>query len=235
MDKFDIFLFEQHYQNGECHLEMDGNSVNMFENEDCYMVQIEPPHPEMVCLLKTYYSDTLTLKTEGHYLKLSGTEIGVWKTYNQFGDLIEETDYEEGWKTSWDDLIPLLSAENIVIDHVVDISRYVDDFSSDKEDENEKTEGEETEEPTEPTDDHDENVEEEEQEEGEVVMAPDLDPFDFLKEYFGDSYIDPDTMDLPPVHYWVVTELMDDGSVLEHTFDSDLGKKVWEEQKFIHS
>lgn len=236
MDKFDIYLFEQHYHDGQCRLEMDGNSVNMFECDDCYMVQIEPPHPNMVCLLKTYDADTLSLKSEGHYLKLGGTEIGVWKTYDEFGEVLEETDYEEGWKTSWDALLPLLAAEHIDINQVVDISRFIDDFKSEEEEEEPEEEKESTKEnetQEENTDEDEEDDVEDEDDEAMEEVTPETDPFDFLKEFFGDKYIDPETMDIPPVHYWVISEIMDDGSVLEHTFDSDLGKKVWEEKKYI--
>ncbi len=234
MDKFDIYLFEQHYHDGQCHIEMDGNSLNMIEGDDCYMVQIEPPHPDMVCLLKTYNADTLTLKSEGNYLKLGGTEIGIWKTFDQFGEVIEETNYEEGWKTSWEDLLLLLSAEHIDLDNVVGISRYVEDYkameeeTSENDGSNEEVEQNEIKEEDKKEDEEiEEDIEEEEESEEEEEAEEDLEEESAAEE------TDPVEEDFSPAYYWSITELLEDGSVKEHLFDSDYGKKVWDEQKII--
>lgn len=129
-EKFDIIFFEEHFANGRCRYEKNGCSVSVLELDDSYSVRSEPAFPEMVCTNMTYFADTLTLKSEGQYLKNGGTKIGVWKSYDRFGELAEETDYEEGWNVDWKRLLPLLGEEGIDLDAIVSISRFFKEGSS---------------------------------------------------------------------------------------------------------
>lgn len=128
MEKFDLFFFEEHYDNGLCRIDNGVETLKLFESDDAYVMISEPKKTtEMVCALKTYYSDTLTLKMEGKYLKNGDTEIGVWKTYDRFGGIIEETDYEEGWNTHWEDLLQLMQEQKIDLQAILNISRYINE------------------------------------------------------------------------------------------------------------
>lgn len=124
-DKFDIMFFEAHYKDGECRFEKDGCSVCIQEWDDSYSVQTDPPYPDMVCELKTYYADTLTLMSEGKYLKLGNTRIGVWRDYDRFGEIEEETDYDEGWAMTWEKFQPFMMAGTPDLKRVVGIHRQV--------------------------------------------------------------------------------------------------------------
>jgi hypothetical protein len=124
-DKFDIMFYEAHYKDGQCRYKENGCSVCIQEWDDCYTIQIDPPDPVMVCGLKTYYADTLTLMSEGKYLKLGNTRIGVWKDYDRVGKIENETDYDEGWTMTWEKFLPILSVSTLDMKRIVGIHRYV--------------------------------------------------------------------------------------------------------------
>ena len=109
MEEFDIFYYEQNYKDGGCRYELDGQTIMMSESDDRYTVQVESAYPDMVCTIKHYFADTLTLMTEGHYLKKGNCRIGVWTTYDRAGEVVEETNYEEGWSVSWENSSRLTS------------------------------------------------------------------------------------------------------------------------------
>jgi hypothetical protein len=124
MELFDIHLFEEQYKDGKCCIKVGDNTISMFEWDDCYSIQIEQATPSMVCILKRFFADTLGLKEEGCYLKWGHTKIGIWKKYDCVGNIIEETNYEEGWNISWEKLIPFLLEQGIKLGGIVGIHRY---------------------------------------------------------------------------------------------------------------
>ena len=126
-EKFDIVFYEAHYKDGQCRYKENGCSVCIQEWDDCYTIQIDPPDPDMVCVLKTYYADTLTLMSVGKYLKLENTRIGVWRDYDREGNVEEETDYDEGWTMSWEKFLPVLMATTLDMKKIVGIHRYEND------------------------------------------------------------------------------------------------------------
>ena len=91
MDKFDVFFFEEKCNNGQCIIDNVSEWVRMSEYDDFYEILSEPKSTEMICSLKTYYVDTLTLMTTGEFLKKGNTEIGVWTTYDRFGQIMEKS------------------------------------------------------------------------------------------------------------------------------------------------
>lgn len=121
---FDIVYFEEHFKEGQCRFEHEGTTVTMLESDDAYIVQTDPPFPEMVCDFKMYYADTLTLLLTGQLLKNGSTKIGVWKTYDREGILVEEKDYEDGWKIHWEQLAEILRKQEIELASVVSITRF---------------------------------------------------------------------------------------------------------------
>ena len=125
MEKFDIFFYEQNYEDGICRFELDGQTVMMSESDDRYTVQIESAFPNMVCTMKHYYADTLTLMLEGKYLKEGGCRIGIWTTYDKAGEVVEETDYEKDWNVGWEAVLPFIIAEGIDLKHIIGIYRCI--------------------------------------------------------------------------------------------------------------
>lgn len=124
-DKFDIMLYESLYAKGQCRFKKDGSSVCIQEWDDYYSVQTDPPFPDMVCELKTYYADTLTLRDTGKYLKKGNVRIGVWKNYDRWGNIENETDYDEGWAMNWDRFAPVLSEQTLDMKRIIGIHQSV--------------------------------------------------------------------------------------------------------------
>lgn len=123
MEYFDLIYFESHYKNGICSIEKDGFTVLINEHEEDYSVCREPSMPEMECQEKLYFADTLTLMSEGHYLKYGHTRIGIWNTYDRNGNLIQKTDYEQGFMIGWEKILPILEANHVDLYTIVSIDR----------------------------------------------------------------------------------------------------------------
>lgn len=126
IEKFDIFSFERHYRNGVSTFNIDGATVTMFEDEDEYVARIDSGMPCMVNTIKVFDSETLALKNQGDCLARGNTKIGVWRTYDQFGEIIEEIDYDEGWKIGWEQLRPILISDQIDFKRITTIYRVPD-------------------------------------------------------------------------------------------------------------
>ena len=88
-------------------------------------MQTDPPYPNMVCELKTYYADTLTLKDTGKYLKKGNVRIGVWKRYDRRGNIESETNYDEGWTVNWERLAPVLAEQTLDMKRIIGIHQNV--------------------------------------------------------------------------------------------------------------
>ena len=131
-ERFDIINFENHFKNGRCCYEMDGRSVSIQELDDSYSVQSEPAFPDMVCDFRQYDANTLLLIAQGHFLKNGSAKIGVWQKYDKEGHLVEETNYEEGWKIGWDGLLQLMKKEGIDLRQVVSVLRVRKEVPSDE-------------------------------------------------------------------------------------------------------
>ena len=69
MSTFDIFFFENHSTNGKYICQEDGNYVVWYECADGYGKQIVPMGADMVCTQIKFYPDTLTIASDGQYLK----------------------------------------------------------------------------------------------------------------------------------------------------------------------
>ena len=123
-EKFDIRFFEDHFQQGQCRIKTGEGLVTIMETDDGYSVVTEPDFPNMVCDIKIYFADTLTLKQHGLFLKKGSTRIGVWTTFDRQGDVVDETDYEVGWNIHWDQLCKLIEAEGIDFGRLVSITRF---------------------------------------------------------------------------------------------------------------
>ena len=94
MNTFDIFFFENHSTNGKYICQEDGNYVVWYECADGYGKQIVPMGADMVCTQIKFYPDTLTIASDGQYLKDWHEPIGVWKTYDREGQVTEMKDQD---------------------------------------------------------------------------------------------------------------------------------------------
>ena len=127
MEGFDIHLFEENYHKGKCRFELGGNAIIMSEWKNYYETLIEPlSESAMICIQKLYYNDTLALMKEGKYLKLGSTKIGVWKEYDEEGELVKEIDYDTGWNVDWETIFSHLLMLGFDVKKIVRISRIVE-------------------------------------------------------------------------------------------------------------
>lgn len=124
MEKFNLYFFEEHYDNGAAVLRKeDGETVKMLEYDEEYVTYNIPAFPDMVCRVRLYYHDTLTLKEEGWLLKKGGTRIGVWKEYDEFGGIVAEHDTDADFPVSWEQMAQRLREEKISLQEVTSIGR----------------------------------------------------------------------------------------------------------------
>ena len=124
MEKFDLYFFEEHYDDGAAVLRReDGEIVKMVEYDKEYVTYNIPANPDMVCRVRLYYHDTLTLKEEGWLLKKGGTHIGVWKEYDEFGGIVAEHDTDADFPVSWNQMAQRLREEKISLQEVTQIAR----------------------------------------------------------------------------------------------------------------
>ncbi len=126
MEEFDLVYFEEHNNDGECVIDTEGGRIIMLESDDTYEVIIEPKNPIMVCTQKLFYPDTLSMFSIGQFLKYGGTKIGVWKLYDEDGEIMEEIDYDKDWEVDWEKLFPLLVVNGINLKKIVGICRCVE-------------------------------------------------------------------------------------------------------------
>ena len=122
-DRFDIMFFEEHCRKSMCSFDLNDNTVLMKEFDCYYQVQTEPSGTDMVCELKKYYPDTLTLMEKGNYLKLGGTKIGKWMKFDPDGVATECVDYERYCKIGWDKMLPILEKNRLDLHSIVNIAR----------------------------------------------------------------------------------------------------------------
>ena len=223
MEEFDILYYEENYKDGGCRFERDGHTFMMSESDDRYTIQVEPPFPDMVCTIKQFFPDTLTLMIMGHYLKHGNCSIGVWTTYDRNGEVLEETDYEEGWNVGWEALLTTLVAEKVNFKNIVSIDRCILNEETGEADEaddgqgnvpskkNGKAEGDEQEgeeEVNEWLDEDDPFVEEDE--------APCNPP----------EAEEPNRMKPQPVKCWIVTTLLSSRVMVDHYYSGDTGERL---------
>lgn len=237
MEEFDIQYYEEHFKDGSCRFEHDGLMTIMSEIDDRYIVQIEPPFPDMVCTMKHYYPDTLTLMTVGHYLKEGNCRIGVWTTYDRSGEVLEETDYEQNWNVSWEALLPVLIAEKINFKSIVGIDRCILNEEKEETEAVQANNGEENqiEEESEEgnTAKEEKKTEEKSEEEEENEWLDEEERLELEKEMEMASAKrgeeeKPSASKPKPVKCWIVTTLLSPRVMVDHYYSGDTGEKLCE-------
>lgn len=236
MEEFDILYYEENYKDGCCRYERDGFTIIMSENENTYTMQIESPYPDMVCTMKFFYADSLKLMTVGHYLKKGGCRIGIWTTYDNTGEVLEETDYEEGWEVSWELLLPVLISEKYDFKSIVGIGRCVlndekDETEVEQTNEEEKESNVEKEKNDAPkTDAPDENIE------VENGWMDEEELMEFEKEIMAEngSFDEEEVVSKPqPVKCWIITQLLSPKVMVDHYYSGDTGEKIGDNYRFL--
>ena len=237
MEEFDIQYYEEHFKDGGCRLELDGLMTIMSEIDDRYIVQIEPPFPDMVCTMKHYYPDTLTLMTVGHYLKEGNCRIGVWTTYDRLGEVTEETDYEQNWNVSWEALLPVLVAEKINFKSIVGIDRCILNEEKNETEDIQGHEGEENPDGDEAKEESSvevgkpDEMTEDEDEENEWLDEEELAEFGKELEDADNTPVDKEEQPKPkpkPVKCWIVTTVLSPRVMIDHYYSGDTGEKLCE-------
>lgn len=123
MEPFDIYQFEQGYSNGRCEIREEHRTLVLFERKDYYGKLILPDAPEMVGRQITYFPDTLTVQCEGEFLKGYNVQIGIWTTYDRFGEVVREDNMDKGYAITWNELRGILLAEGIRFNEVQHLYR----------------------------------------------------------------------------------------------------------------
>ena len=119
MNTFDIFFFENHSTNGKYICQEDGNYVVWYECADGYGKQIVPMGADMVCTQIKFYPDTMTIASEGQYLKDWHEPIGVWKTYDREGQLTNEDDRDVDYPVKWNQMKQILEGNHVNLDDIM--------------------------------------------------------------------------------------------------------------------
>lgn len=233
MEKFDLFLYEQNFQGDACIIEEQGATMSMYEEEEEYVVRIDREMPCMVSTVKTYYADTLTLKTVGDCLKQGDTKIGVWKTYDEFGELIEEIDYDEGWKINWEQLQPILLADRIDFKSIANLCRIPDkdDAESPEEEPLEEDSPSNPLNPSNPSSPSEEEASEDEEDYEEEEDYLEEENYDEESPFDEDDEEDPEPAEEQKQpqeydHVWKVSVIATPKLVIDAIYDGDTGERV---------
>lgn len=126
-EKFDLVYYMTHREYGTASFRQDSSTIYLFEFNEEYVKQIVPDYPEMVCIQSNYYSDTLTIKTKGQFLKHGGVGIGEWEYYKEDGALNHKKDKDEHFPIKWEQLEQILKNRDISLLTVDSIFRYYDE------------------------------------------------------------------------------------------------------------
>lgn len=123
---FDLSLFLAEEEGGVYNYRDLDRDVILLKFGDCYIKQIEPDYPNMVCTQLSFSGEDLSLKEKGLYLKHGGISIGVWETYNEYGKVTHTEDMDQQFPVSWQDVEQILKDNKISLVTAHIITRYVD-------------------------------------------------------------------------------------------------------------
>lgn len=124
--KFELVYYLTHKEYGVASYRENLNTIHLLEFNDEYIKQVVPDPPIMICTQSQFFSDTLTLKTKGEYLKHGGVAIGIWEYYNEDGTLNHTENKDKHFPVTWEQLEEILKDKNISLIAVDSIFRYYD-------------------------------------------------------------------------------------------------------------
>jgi hypothetical protein len=107
----------------------DAINIDMFEGDD-YYAQNECPQSknDIDCVQKTFYKDTLSLKSKFHYLR-NGASIGIWEYFDASGKKIKEENLDEGYEILWPDVEKILKENKFNISDIVGVYKSKGNWS----------------------------------------------------------------------------------------------------------
>lgn len=123
-DTFDIEKFNRLSTGGEYWDTLkDGTIIRRMSSDIDFVEFAPPPIPNIMEIYKSFHLNG-KLKVEGlRYPNKFGK--GVWREYDEQGNLIKEEDYDEGYEYSFEDLLKFIYSRNIdLFDKYTSIRRY---------------------------------------------------------------------------------------------------------------
>jgi hypothetical protein len=113
--------------NNDKYLKLDNKRVKILDFGDTFQEE-QSNNKNPYLYFKTYFSITKSVKATGQ--NFYDLEFGIWKEYDNKGNLIKETDYDEDYKFSIDDLIKKMRIEYnydlMNVDKTYNLNRFVD-------------------------------------------------------------------------------------------------------------
>ncbi|CAM1348873.1 hypothetical protein [Tenacibaculum ascidiaceicola] len=113
MKKFDIEKFNKYkdtIRNEYYHVLGDGTIVEQMELKEVFAETIK--QKESFFEVKNQYYKNGNLKITGKYFN-SSFQKGIWREYDEKGNLIKETNYDKGYNYTWEDLLKLLKEREV--------------------------------------------------------------------------------------------------------------------------
>ncbi|WP_010522277.1 hypothetical protein [Aquimarina agarivorans] len=119
-EKFDIPAYNERKKNAKTAIflenEIEIQQFDVGDDEDIIYVEYEiPPKPEYFFVYKEYHSNGI-LKLKGLRFKRGKFQKVIWKNYNFNGELIEEINYDNPYKFTFEQLLELIEKEKDTID-----------------------------------------------------------------------------------------------------------------------
>lgn len=122
---FDIRYYESHFEKGRCIIQEEGGIVSLAENDKHYMKFIIPDDPDAVCTQLLFDHATLKMCSYGQFLKKGNEKIGVWRSFDENGEVTYEKDYETDYPLSWDKAYEILQNMGIHFNDIKLIGRQI--------------------------------------------------------------------------------------------------------------
>lgn len=112
MEKFNIQEFDANKKGGEyTKLAEDGTIITRFGDSTGYFEKIIPPEGWFYTY-REYYGNG-NLKTAGEVFKRGDFQAGVWPEYSSDGRKLRETNHDEPYKMTLEEILALLEKEKI--------------------------------------------------------------------------------------------------------------------------
>ena len=125
-EDFDLPLYLAEEEGGVYSYREPDCEIILLEFGGCYIKQIEPDYPNMVCTQLSFSKEDLSLRERGQYLKHGETAIGVWETFDELGRLSSSEDMDQQYPLSWSEVEQILKDNKISLLTAYSISRYID-------------------------------------------------------------------------------------------------------------
>lgn len=114
MKKFDIETFNKHKNHLDTYINKLDNGIIIEQNTGGggYYETIKYKD-KYIEDFNSYYKNG-NLKIKGYFLE-NDFYSGIWKEYDEQGNLIKETDYDKGFEYTWEDLVKYLEKRKVDI------------------------------------------------------------------------------------------------------------------------